>query len=240
MKKHQFNWQSSLSLPFVIWRFLFSQGNFFASGRTFFRKNLSFFQGLLRSPKFIFARLSLILLIFGSTLHAQTVVPAGLGPMNSTQPDRNTATLSGNLLRTGGQNPTVKIVWGDEDRGANASALATWDNTVTISTNQVVGSFSTAITIPNQEKIYYFRSVAENAGGTVVSRSLGVLNPSAVVGESDLRGRWSFDDDNFSVPDRVSPLQISGLQLWLDAADTSTISHSSNLVTQWNDKSGNG
>jgi hypothetical protein len=38
-----------------------------------------------------------------------------------------------------------------------------------------MGSFSTTITIPNQEKIYYFRSVAENAGGTVVSRSLGVL-----------------------------------------------------------------
>jgi hypothetical protein len=148
--------------------------------------------------------------------------------------------LSGNLLRTGGQNPTIKIVWGDEDRGADASALSTWDNTVVISTNQVVGSFSTTITIPNQEKIYYFRSVAENAGGTVVSRSLGVLNPSAPVGVADLSGRWSFDDSNFSVPDIVSPTKISGLQLWLDAADTSTISHSSNLVTQWDDKSGNG
>jgi hypothetical protein len=38
-----------------------------------------------------------------------------------------------------------------------------------------MGSFSTTITIPNQEKIYYLRSVAENAGGTVVSRSLGLL-----------------------------------------------------------------
>jgi hypothetical protein len=157
--------------------------------------------------------------------------------MSSTQPDRETAVLSGNLLRTGGQNPTVKFVWGDED--GEISGMS-WDNTVVISTNQAAGSFSTTITIPNQEKIYYFRSVAENAGGTVVSRSLGVLNPSAPVGVADLRGRWSFDDSNFSVPDIVSPTKISGLQLWLDAADTSTISHSSNSVTQWDDKSGNG
>jgi hypothetical protein len=154
--------------------------------------------------------------------------------MSSTQPDRETAVLFGNLLRTGGQNPTVKIVWGDEDGN---EAGKSWDNTVVISTNQVVGSFSTTITIPNQEKIYYFRSVAENAGGTVVSRSLGVLNPSAPVGVADLRGRWSFDDDNFS--SAVSPADYSNLKLWLDAADTSTITHSSNAVSEWNDKSGN-
>ena len=147
--------------------------------------------------------LLIFLLPVSNWLVAQTIVPAGLGPMNTIQPDRNSAILSGILLSTGGQNPTVKIVWGDEDRGANASALSTWDNMVTISTNQTVGSFSTTITIPNQEKIYYFRSVAENAGGTVVSRSLGVLNPSAPVGVADLRGRWSFDDDNFS--SAVSP-----------------------------------
>ena len=104
---------------------------------------------------------------FFSSLNAETIVPAGLGPMSAVQPDSATAILSGNLLRTGGQNPTVKIVWGDED---GEVAGKSWDNTVVISTNQVVGSFSTTITIPNQEKIYYFRSVAENAGGTVVSR----------------------------------------------------------------------
>jgi len=173
--------------------------------------------------------------LFSSFSPAQTIVPAGLGPMSAVQPDREKAILSGSLLRTGGQNPTVKIVWGDED---GEIAGKSWDNTVVISTNQVVGSFSTTITIPNQEKIYYFRSVAENAGGTVVSRSLGVLNPSAVVGVSDLRGRWSFDDDNFSDP--VSPADYSNLKLWLDAADSSTITKDgSNKVSLWNDKSGN-
>lgn len=38
----------------------------------------------------------------------------------------------------------------------------------------------------------------------------------------------------------ILPYSISGLQLWLDAADTSTIIESSGSVSQWNDKSGNG
>lgn len=36
------------------------------------------------------------------------------------------------------------------------------------------------------------------------------------------------------------PTSIAGCKLWLDAADTSTISLSGSDVTQWNDKSGNG
>lgn len=37
-----------------------------------------------------------------------------------------------------------------------------------------------------------------------------------------------------------TPLEISGLQLWLDANDTETITLNSNTVSSWNDKSGNG
>ena len=36
-----------------------------------------------------------------------------------------------------------------------------------------------------------------------------------------------------------SPTQVSGCQLWLDAADPATISLSGSTLTQWNDKSGN-
>jgi hypothetical protein len=36
------------------------------------------------------------------------------------------------------------------------------------------------------------------------------------------------------------PTDISSLSLWLDASDTSTIIHTSNKVSQWNDKSSNG
>jgi hypothetical protein len=37
-----------------------------------------------------------------------------------------------------------------------------------------------------------------------------------------------------------SPRSIAGCALWLDAADSSTITKSGSVVTQWNDKSGNG
>ena len=37
----------------------------------------------------------------------------------------------------------------------------------------------------------------------------------------------------------VDPTSIAGLQLWLDASDTATITSSAGLVSQWNDKSGN-
>ena len=40
-------------------------------------------------------------------------------------------------------------------------------------------------------------------------------------------------------PVPFTPTDISGLKLWLDAADTSTISVSGSQVTQWDDKSGN-
>lgn len=39
--------------------------------------------------------------------------------------------------------------------------------------------------------------------------------------------------------DAFSPTSISGLQLWLDASDSSTITLNGSTVSQWNDKSGN-
>jgi hypothetical protein len=43
-----------------------------------------------------------------------------------------------------------------------------------------------------------------------------------------------------AVTPTFTPLQISGCQLWLDAADATTLTLSGSNVTQWNDKSGNG
>jgi hypothetical protein len=41
-------------------------------------------------------------------------------------------------------------------------------------------------------------------------------------------------------PTLWTPANLSGLSLWLDAADATTITESSGLVSQWDDKSGNG
>ena len=194
--------------------------------------------------------LTLSILLSAASALAQTIIPAGFGAMSVTQPSRETAVLTGILNSTGGQNPTVKIRWGDEDRGTAVTPSTAWDNEVTISTNQAAGTFSTTITIPNLEKVYYFRAIASNSGGTVVSRSLGVLLPSAPVGVANLQGRWNFDSENANdssgtgrhgtAKKLFSPSELSNMKLWLDAADASTITHSSNAVSQWNDKSGNG
>lgn len=44
--------------------------------------------------------------------------------------------------------------------------------------------------------------------------------------------------DYYDTP-AFSPLDISGLSLWLDAADTTSITESGGAVSQWDDKSGN-
>ena len=48
---------------------------------------------------------------------------------------------------------------------------------------------------------------------------------------------WKHNDSNLSIG--ANPASFSALKLWLDASDSSTITHSSNAVSQWNDKSGN-
>ena len=149
----------------------------------------------------IFLSLSYTIAIsLSSYLYSQTIVPAGLGQMSVTQPSRETAVLTGKLQSTGGKNPTVKIRWGDEDRGMGVTPSTAWDNEVIVSTNQAAGTFSTTITVPNLEKVYYFRAIASNSGGTIVSRSVGVLVPSAPVGVANLQGRWSFDGQNANDP----------------------------------------
>ncbi len=170
---------------------------------------------------------TLLIFLFYNASSAQTIIPAGFGAMSVTQPSRETAVLTGVLNSTGGQNPTVKIRWGDEDRGTAVTPSTAWDNEVTISTNQAAGTFSTTITIPNLEKVYYFRAIASNSGGTVVSRSLGVLLPSAPVGVANLQGRWNFDSENANdssgtgrhgtAKKLFSPSEVSSMKLWLDA-----------------------
>ncbi|MBT7650728.1 MAG: hypothetical protein HN553_07115, partial [Opitutae bacterium] len=163
--------------------------------------------------------------------------------MSVTQPARGTAVLTGKLQSTGGQNPTVKIRWGDEDRGSAVTPSTDWDNEVTVSTNQAAGTFSTTITIPNLEKVYYFRAIASNSGGTVVSRSLGVLLPSAPVGVANLQGRWDFDSENANdssgtgrhgtAKKLFSPTEVSNMNLWLDASGLTS------ATDTWDDASGN-
>ena len=49
---------------------------------------------------------------------------------------------------------------------------------------------------------------------------------------------WKHSDA--SLPIGTNPATLASLELWLDASDTSTITHTTNAVSQWSDKSGNG
>ena len=49
---------------------------------------------------------------------------------------------------------------------------------------------------------------------------------------------WKYSDA--SAPFAPDPTSFSNVALWVDAADSSTITESSGAVSQWNDKSGNG
>ena len=60
-----------------------------------------------------------------------------------------------------------------------------------------------------------------------------------------LQSKWNTAITVTTIPTPVynrvfQPVDITGLAMWFDAADNSTITSSSSLVTQWNDKSGNG
>ena len=60
-------------------------------------------------------------------------------------PAASTATLNGTLSSTGGENPTVYFVWGDNDAGSNYADLSSWDNQVAMGVLGT-GSFSTNLT----------------------------------------------------------------------------------------------
>ena len=60
-----------------------------------------------------------------------------------------------------------------------------------------------------------------------------------------LKNKWNIAPTLTTLPTPVynrpfQPVDITGLAMWFDAADNSTITLSGSLVTQWNDKSGNG
>lgn len=62
-----------------------------------------------------------------------------------------------------------------------------------------------------------------------------------VAGESSLQDYSPLEEMSYSITPRVlfDPTSIPGCCLWLDAADTSTLTTSGANVTQWRDKSGN-
>jgi hypothetical protein len=132
---------------------------------------------------------------------------------------------------TGGENPSVYFVWGDNDAGTDYTDLANWDNQVAMGTLGA-GSFSTNLSGLQTGKVYYFRTAASNGSGSLVSNALGIFSVSNLGGQTA----------------QFSSLHTGNRKLWLDAnyssslwqdSGASSAAANSNTVALWQDRSGN-
>ena len=73
-----------------------------------------------------------------------------------------TATLHGELIETGGEDPRITVFWGDDDHGTNPQA---WDYSADLG-SQAGGTFSHAVSGLSQDRPYYFTFRAANSAGT--------------------------------------------------------------------------
>ena len=128
----------------------------------------------------------------------------------------------------GGDNPVVKIFWGDEWVDANDTVISEsnnskWDYVVDVNGGNPVslGTYEILVNNLTINKPYFYRAYAENLGG----------------------GNWATDIQTFTASDtRFTKYTMDGLVLWLDAMDPDgdNIKDSwieGNSVPLWVDKS---
>jgi len=76
--------------------------------------------------------------------------------------DTNTATLNGQVVTTGGNNPEVRVYWGNNDGGTNAGS---WDSVENLGTLGV-GAFSTNVSGLSPNTQYFYRCYGSNLAGS--------------------------------------------------------------------------
>ncbi|MBC8348793.1 MAG: putative Ig domain-containing protein, partial [Verrucomicrobia bacterium] len=130
----------------------------------------------------------------------------------------------------GGDDPVVKIYWGEtngvENLTVDANNSANWDQVAVINEGQPVGlgPVSTELSNLEADKRYFFRAHAENIGGSY----------------------WSPLHKFFTASDsRLTKYTLDGLVFWLDANDIDGDGESDNIlpdqpIGKWTDKSKSG
>ncbi len=138
--------------------------------------------------------------------------------------------LSGGIIvvETGGDKPSVKFYWGDNDGGDSTDVDPAddtkWDNVVEIAGTHALNSIVTSpLTGLTKGTTYYYRAEVTNSSGSAWAGSTRTVVPTNTLLSKDT---------------------IPGLVLWLDAAETNgdgfpdTLADGDKLAT-WADRSGN-
>jgi len=100
------------------------------------------------------------------------IVPPTVTVSAATSVTNTTARLNGNVVDTGGANPTVTVYWGDNDGGTTP---ANWDNNsvpTSPSQPQGVAAFYKDVTGLAEDTLIYFKARAVNSAGTSWSSTL--------------------------------------------------------------------
>lgn len=159
----------------------------------------------------------------------------GIGGLEKTlypEPGQTSVGTTDNLTMTFSE--TVDVVNGDlVIHNLSTGAI---HEIIDMTTAQVTGNGTTTITInPSVNFATDTDYAVEVPSGKITGESSGIDFAGSQVGQ---KYSWKFrttdTDPNFF------PHDINGLQLWLDAADTSSLTLSTNNVTDWSDKSNMG
>ena len=163
------------------------------------------------------------------------------------------ATATPTLLETGGADVTISAFYGTSDKGATETG---WDSNVTLSGAQSAGDVTVTLSGLSASTNYVFRIKASNSAGAVWSDAYSVLTNSqaqppaiaandatSIAGTSatmngDLLSYDGADQPSVSLLYGPTSLPLQNVELWLDADESTTVTHSSNAVSQWKDKSG--
>ncbi|NDF22764.1 MAG: hypothetical protein EB152_05520, partial [Euryarchaeota archaeon] len=132
------------------------------------------------------------------------------------------------IVETGGQDPSVKFFWGDEDAGdsteVDAADANKWDNEVTVAGTHALSDFVNApITGLTKGTTYYFRAQVTNASGSA----------------------WAGAARSFEAKNTLlNKDTIADLRLWLDATEVNNDNlpdafEDGDAISTWADLSGN-
>ena len=154
-----------------------------------------------------------------------------------------TLTINGNIIANGGIGGTAPV------NDASLAGGSGSGGAVYLKGNNLVINAGVSISADGGPGASFVSN-----GGNSEATDGGGVGPAAggggrvfIEGTSTFVNHHSVTNENITANSggKASPAglfskDVDGLTLWLDAADSSSITHSSNAVSQWSDKSGNG